>query len=33
MSQTLSPEEFGAFVRKDVAKWTEVIQRSGTSAE
>ena len=30
---TLSPEEFGAFVRKDVAKWTEVIQRSGTRAE
>ena len=30
---TLSPEAFGAFVRKDVEKWTDVIARSGTRAE
>jgi hypothetical protein len=29
----LSPEAFGAFVRKDVEKWTDVIARSGTRAE
>lgn len=28
-----SPEAFDAFVRKDVANWTEAIQRSGTRAE
>ena len=28
-----SPEAFNAFVRKDVANWTEAIQRSGTKAE
>lgn len=28
-----SPEAFGAFVQKDVANWTEAIQRSGTRAE
>ena len=24
-----SPEAFGEFVRDDIARWTEVIQRSG----
>lgn len=28
-----SPEAFDAFVRKDVANWTEAIQRSGTRVE
>ena len=28
-----SPEAFDAFVRKDVANWTEAIQRSGTRTE
>lgn len=30
---SLSPEAFGAFVQKDVANWTEAIQRSGTKPE
>ena len=28
-----TPEEFGAFIRQDIAKWARVIQLSGARAE
>ena len=28
-----TPEEFGAFIRQDIAKWARVIQASGARAE
>jgi tripartite-type tricarboxylate transporter receptor subunit TctC len=28
-----TPEAFGAFVRKEIANWTEVVKRSGTRIE
>jgi tripartite-type tricarboxylate transporter receptor subunit TctC len=28
-----TPEEFGAFIKQDIAKWAKVIQLSGARAE
>ena len=28
-----TPDEFGAFIRQDIAKWAKVIQLSGARAE
>ena len=28
-----TPEEFGAFIRQDIAKWSKVIQSTGLRAE
>jgi hypothetical protein len=30
---TMSPAEFGAFLERDIAKWADVIKRSGATIQ